>query len=677
MKLARHSPIKLLAALICLVCITLGTVGSVAISQIARYGGYHQNSDDFINSTMAQTLQEDIFSVSRYYSLRMNGLPWTEQMLSDYINSYARENTNFFFTVKDYSTGEILLNNYTDDFRYSSSQEYYLSAADIYEYYGYDGSNYYDYVTNESIPTESPELTGITGQVADSSLRHVIITGYISDHFHASDKYTQIYDIAQKLYGLRNDAVVTVAVCAVLGLVLLALLLYGAGRRPHTEEIQLRLLDRLPWDITLLLGAGFSILEWYLWKFFIRACAASFYSVYDRKIYLAAALAALYGGALILLVITTFAARCKKQGWMKNCLIFRFFSWLDRLLHHPISRLVQVLRSLPLVWKTVLFCGCVIAVEALCLYQLFWDGSVLPIVLLNVAVTLVLLSSSVNLKKLQQACRAIANGDMEHRVDTSHMFLDFRAQGEDLNRIGSGIAVAVEEKLKSERFKTELITNVSHDLKTPLTSIVNYVDLLSKLDLPQDARAYVEVLRRQSARLKKLTEDLVEASKASTGNLSVEITTVMLGELVSQVTGEYEDRFQKAGLHPVLQLPEEKIPALGDGRYLWRIMDNLFSNVCKYALSGTRVYIDATILDGHAIIDVKNISRDRLNVSADALMERFVRGDSSRNTEGSGLGLSIAKSLAELMGGQLSLTVDGDLFKAEMRLPLAPQKSQD
>lgn len=676
MKLARYSPIRFLAALICLVCITLGTVSSVAISQITRYGGYQGNCDDFINSMMSLSVQEDIYAVSRYYSLLMSGLPWTEQMVSDHMNAFSRENTNFFFTVKDYSTGELLLSNYNEEFRCSSSQEYYLSAADLYEYYGYDGVTYYDYATNEPVE-ESAELTNITGQVADSSLRHVIITGYVSQDFHAVDKYTQIYDIGQTLYYGRSTVILVVVVCALVFLVLFCLLLYGAGRRPNTDEIRLRLLDRFPWDVTLLLGVGFAILEWYLWKFFIRACAASFYTIYGRNIYLAAALAAIYGGGLILLMFTTFAARCKTRGWLKNCLIYRALSRLDRLLHHPLGRLAQLLRSLPLVWKTVLFCGCVIAVEALCLYQLFWDGSVLPIVLLNAAVTLVLLSSSVNLKKLQQACRAIADGDMEHRVDTSHMFLDFRAQGEDLNRIGSGIAVAVEERLKSERFKTELITNVSHDLKTPLTSIVNYVDLLSKLDLPQDARAYVEVLRRQSARLKKLTEDLVEASKASTGNLSVEITTVNLGELVSQVTGEYEDRFQKAGLHPVLQLPEDKIPALGDGRYLWRIMDNLFSNVCKYALSGTRVYIDATILEGCAVIDVKNISRDRLNVSADELMERFVRGDSSRNTEGSGLGLSIARSLAELMGGKLSLTVDGDLFKAEMRLPLAPQKSAD
>ncbi len=183
----------------------------------------------------------------------------------------------------------------------------------------------------------------------------------------------------------------------------------------------------------------------------------------------------------------------------------------------------------------------------------------------------------------------------------------------------------------------------------------------------------MEVLQRQSARLKKLTEDLVEASKASTGNLSVEIAPLNLSELVVQVTGEYETRFAQAGLTAVLSLPEESITALGDGRYLWRVMDNLLSNVCKYALTGTRVYISGALHEGDAVIAVKNISRERLNISAEELMERFVRGDASRNTEGSGLGLSIAQSLAQLMHGRVELTVDGDLFKAEVYIPAADQ----
>ena len=277
------------------------------------------------------------------------------------------------------------------------------------------------------------------------------------------------------------------------------------------------------------------------------------------------------------------------------------------------------------------------------------------------------------MKRLQRAGKELADGNMEYRVDTDSLFGDYRRHGENLNHIGDGISVAVEEKVKSERFRTELITNVSHDLKTPLTSIVNYVDLLSKLDLSEEAWAYVEVLQRQSNRLKKLTEDLVEASKASTGNLKVELGPVDLGELLVQVTGEYEDRLRQAEISPVVQSPEEPIIVMGDGRYLWRIIDNLLSNVRKYALPGTRVYIDASVLDGAAVISVKNISRDRLNVSADELLRRFVRGDASRNTEGSGLGLSIAQSLAVLMHGKLSLTVDGDLFKAELSLPLAEQ----
>ncbi|MDY4105893.1 MAG: histidine kinase dimerization/phospho-acceptor domain-containing protein, partial [Oscillospiraceae bacterium] len=297
--------------------------------------------------------------------------------------------------------------------------------------------------------------------------------------------------------------------------------------------------------------------------------------------------------------------------------------------------------------------------------------NIVPSVLLNLILAAILLSVCADMKKLQAAARAIADGDLDYRVDTSRMRLDFKACGEDLNRIGDGLTVAVEDRLKSERMKTELITNVSHDLKTPLTSIVSYVDLLKKEELPEKAAEYVEVLDRQSARLKKLTEDLVEASKASTGNLHVALESVDLGEFLEQAQAEYAARILSAELEVVAQPPAGPLLARSDGRYLWRIMDNLLGNACKYAMSGTRVYLAAERREDRAVLSVKNISRERLNISADELMERFVRGDSSRNTEGSGLGLSIAQSLAALMGGKLELTVDGDLFKAEVFLPLA------
>ncbi|MDE6108283.1 MAG: HAMP domain-containing histidine kinase, partial [Oscillospiraceae bacterium] len=233
-------------------------------------------------------------------------------------------------------------------------------------------------------------------------------------------------------------------------------------------------------------------------------------------------------------------------------------------------------------------------------------------------------------------------------------------------------STAVDERLKSERFKAELITNVSHDLKTPLTSIINYVDLLKKEDIQEEkAREYIEVLDRKSQRLKKLTEDLVEASKASTGTLTVNAERLGVVQLVEQALGEYSAKFENAGLTLVSTLPPEEVYVRADGRHLWRILDNLMGNCVKYALSGTRVYLEVVKWDGNVIFSLKNISANQLNVPPEELMERFVRGDESRTTEGSGLGLSIARSLTDLQGGTFRLSIDGDLFKAAVSFPEA------
>lgn len=242
-----------------------------------------------------------------------------------------------------------------------------------------------------------------------------------------------------------------------------------------------------------------------------------------------------------------------------------------------------------------------------------------------------------------------------------------------LNDLAGVAVVAAQKQLKSERMKTELITNVSHDIKTPLTSIINYVDLLQKPHTPEEEKTYLEVLNRQSQRLKKLIEDLMEMSKASTGNLTADITKLDAVESVNQALGEFADKLEKAQLTPVFRHPEESVAMMADGRLAWRVLSNLLSNTVKYALPGTRVYIDVMALEGKVIISLKNISRDELNVDADELMERFVRGDDSRNTEGSGLGLNIAKTLMELQKGQLQLLVDGDLFKVTLIFPGATE----
>ena len=236
-----------------------------------------------------------------------------------------------------------------------------------------------------------------------------------------------------------------------------------------------------------------------------------------------------------------------------------------------------------------------------------------------------------------------------------------------VNDIAGGFKNAIEENLKAERLKTELITNVSHDIKTPLTSIINYVDLLKKKNIKDEKiKEYIEILDNKSQRLKKLTEDLVEASKASSGNVKLNIESINIKELINQTIGEFKDRLEKRNLQIEVDMPIEDVKIDADNRYMYRIMENLFGNISKYAQENSRVYVDVKKVNKKINISIKNISKDKLNISSDELMQRFVRGDKSRYTEGSGLGLSIAKSLTELQKGTFDIIIDGDLFKVVM-----------
>lgn len=289
---------------------------------------------------------------------------------------------------------------------------------------------------------------------------------------------------------------------------------------------------------------------------------------------------------------------------------------------------------------------------------------------INVATGVFVVYTALCFKKLKEGGKHLADGDLNFHIDKKGLFMDLSEHADDLNSIGQGMTKAVDEKMKSERFKTELITNVSHDIKTPLTSIINYVDLLQKEGIDSEKSAeYLEVIDRQSQRLKKLTADIVEASKAATGNIKMQLAPCNVGVLMTQVMGEYEEKAEAAGLKLVLDLPDEEennIMILADGRKMWRIFDNLMNNICKYSQEGTRVYQSLEVKDGRAVIIYRNTSRDELNITGEELTERFVRGDKARNTEGSGLGLSIAKNLTELQDGIFEIKIDGDLFKVAM-----------
>lgn len=272
-------------------------------------------------------------------------------------------------------------------------------------------------------------------------------------------------------------------------------------------------------------------------------------------------------------------------------------------------------------------------------------------------------------KQIHDATEKIYKGDTDIKLDESLYTGVLKELAIYINDIAGGFSNAIKESLKSERLKTELITNVSHDIKTPLTSIINYVDLLKQENIQNEkAKEYIEVLDNKSQRLKKLIEDLVEASKASSGNIKINKEVLNVKELLNQVTGEFEDKFNSRCLNIISKLPEETVYIKADSRYLYRVLENTYSNVAKYAEENTRVYIDCILEEKNTVaIYVKNISKDELNISADELMQRFVRGDKSRNTEGSGLGLSIAKSLTELQDGTFNIYLDGDLFKVAIK----------
>lgn len=447
--------------------------------------------------------------------------------------------------------------------------------------------------------------------------------------------------------------VILTVLFAALALFFFCFLMASAGHWAGHEGIHLTWLDKIPADVWLIVLLCTFFIGW-----------EAFY--WWGRVFFCAALV-----PLVLLFLCAFATQCKAGTVLRSALIARIARFLWRIVRSLFLGLRRIARNLPLLWKTALVMAGVFFLEML--FVLAGYGSVDGIFVIMKAVELLAaLYIALNLRTLQKGGEKLARGDFSSPIDTKYLIGDFKRYGQELNDVQSGLEQAVQEQMKAEHLKTELITNVSHDIKTPLTSIVNYVDLLKKEDIPSpEAREYIAVLDRQSHRLKKLTEDLVEASKASSGVLNVDLQPTDVNVLFSQIEGEYQERLAACQLTLVTQPPAPGTVIRADSRLLSRVMDNLVSNICKYALPSTRVYVVSTLSREAVTISFKNVSRDELNISPDELMERFVRGDASRHTEGSGLGLSIARSLVQLQGGRFDLAIDADLFRADITFPLS------
>lgn len=438
-----------------------------------------------------------------------------------------------------------------------------------------------------------------------------------------------------------------------------------AGHRPGHDKIVLNWMDRLPLDAYALVAV--CLAGWLLRLSF----ESGFYDL-DAFANTLACIGILTASLILLGWLLSLITRIKVGRWWENTLIYRLLHWLHRNGLHAAKMLLRTVSAIPIVWRTLVITGALlIALMYLAIYSI-WNGSLLMLyTLISLAIVVFLCFCSIQLQKLKGAVETMANGDVNTRMDTTGLYGEFRRYGEHLNAISDGMSIAIEQHTKSERMKTELITNVSHDIKTPLTSILNYVDLLQHTNDEAERAQYLEVLHRQATRLKKLTEDLVEASKAATGNIQTDLVPTDVSESLNQAVGEYTERLDAAGLTLVPKFPDYGLSILADGRLLWRVLDNLLGNICKYAMPGTRVYLTVEEREKTVSIQLKNISRQQLNISPDELMERFVRGDSARSTEGSGLGLNIAKSLTELQHGRFRLELDGDLFKVDVELPKA------
>ena len=351
-------------------------------------------------------------------------------------------------------------------------------------------------------------------------------------------------------------------------------------------------------------------------------------------------------------------------GWAWG-LIQKLWLFLGKLCGKLLGWLKRMYGLLPLTWQWLL-CGLIVGG---CTFPgLITDSPFLLLVSFAAAIVVVIYGANV-FGTLLEAAKRMRGGDLDVKVDDKLMVGAYKDMAGELNGLSDVVVVAAQKQMRSERMRTELITNVSHDIKTPLTSIINYVDLLQKPHSEEDTKTYLEVLSRQSGRMKRLIDDLIELSKASTGNITVNLTTMDAVETVNQALGEFTDKLEAARLMPVFRAPKEPLYIHADGRLAWRAMSNLLSNAAKYAMPDTRLYVDMVAVDGKVCISFKNISRDSLNISADELMERFVRGEASRTQEGSGLGLNIAQSMMELQHGALELLVDGDLFKATLIFP--------
>ncbi|BCN31705.1 sensor histidine kinase [Anaeromicropila herbilytica] len=635
-----------------------------------------EDSIDERNSSNSSLSESSLDSVESDY---------TDQDTFEFYNYKLNiQDTNFVYYVQNLKTGKVysspslekiinnkakltsFLKNIGDNNAYlvlnTKTSRYVTNLDSKKGYLSTDNISWVIKCMTGSLGTISPpkNSSGASSTITTTDNEYLVYT-CLYDNMPYHDEFNEHYLIFQSLYNNYVHSFYIIPISLLLFAILFVISIYQSGHRKKNTGINLLSIDKIYVD----------------WLFVSTFCVASiFYSYFympfiDRvsdkvhtRIDVIPLFKYLFWYPIIFLLVYSCIRRIKNKTLFKSTFSYKIYRKTSTAIH-------LFFENKNLTYRAIFYLLIFILVKFIATLFLF-DGSsfgtmmyyiISAIAYIYVANILIKLAAQLNV--LITETKKITEGNLTHKIPEDELDHSMRKLGTYINSIGDGLSAAVDEKLKSERLKTELITNVSHDIKTPLTSIINFVDLLKKEKIEsENAKSYLEILETKSWRLKTLIEDLVEASKASSGTINMNLERLNIVELIRQSVGEFEDRFKERNLDMVIQISEEPIYILADGRSTFRIIENIFSNVNKYALNGTRVYIDVIKNEGKVNVSVKNISANQLNIDSNELMERFVRGDISRNTEGSGLGLSISKSLAALQNATFDIILDGDLFKA-------------
>ena len=686
MKIRTKPWAKAVACILFVLSITAVLVTNQPVAELVWDGAYQSGGKESAlenkEENLAMELTHQLTDI--YTTERMGPNPSAyplEELMGD---------PNFFFTIKD-KNGKTIeasqeLGDYCERYEYRTTVTYYGGTTEMERWFDSHAERR-EAILELREQYENIEIEIIYGgegygfranYTEDDISEDLVFTGFLRSPLiqdQSSYIYQQLHETAN-LHFYKDVYLIALVAGAIGAILSLLFLTWSAGRVEDYDGIALNKLDtHLPLELLLALGFGAAMLG--------LAIMYENILIGETLIFALFLLLTLAAAAVGLTMYLSLIRRIKAKT-LFECVLVRKLArplrWCWGKVKGTGRKARRVLSDLagklPLYWKAGLgFLG-------LCLVEFFtilamWEsafeiGLVLWL-MVKIVEGLFLVWVVVAMRELQHGAWQLGQGNLDYQIPLNTLRGDFKSHGEQLNSMRSAIQAAVEDQMKSERMKTELITNVPHDIKTPLTSIVNYVDLLKKQEMPtEEAREYLEVLDRQSAKLKKLTEDLVEAAKATTGTTTVNFQRTDVNVLLTQSAGEYQEKLQSKALQLMLT-PAPGNPAISaDGRLLWRVFENLLSNIYKYALPGTRVYLTCTEETDKVAITFRNISETPLNISADELMERFVRGDASRHTEGSGLGLSIARSLTQLQQGTFDIAIDGDLFKATLTFPKIP-----